>query len=479
MTDLHPENALLGAWEKTRKERGATPAIFATNGSVLRTFDAIEEEARQLASLVAPFSSGSVIAVQIGNSPSWPAVLLSLFRASLIPLPLGRHMEAVERALALSSCRAAGLVIVEHGQLRLERGAEIQMTRTRWDNPVPHLLKLTSGTTSAPRAIRFRADQLLSDCVNICETMGVTRDDLNFGVVPFSHSYGFSNLLTPLLAYGVPLVASDDRMPRAILNDLAATRATVFPGMPVFYQNFVALENVPELPSLRLCISAGAPLAINVAARFTSKFGRKIHTFYGASECGGIAYDSSAHVTYEDGFIGTPMRHVDVKPTDASIPSTITVRSDAVGDGYYPLADLTVLGSGRFVPSDLIRIGERGMYIAGRASEIINVAGRKLNPIEVEKQILQCEGVRQAVVFGIASSLRGEEPVACVVAEPSLEPAALLRFCQAQLSAWQLPKDYWFVDEIPVTERGKISRRTLAELYALHHRAESQRNTSG
>ena len=62
------------------------------------------------------------------------------------------------------------------------------------------LLKLTSGTTAAPRAVRFRSGQLLADCHQICETMGIGEDDLNFGVIPVSHSYGFSNLLTPLIA---------------------------------------------------------------------------------------------------------------------------------------------------------------------------------------------------------------------------------------------------------------------------------------
>src|SRR5207244_2295086 len=83
---------------------------------------------------------------------------------------------------------------------------------------------------------------------------------LNCGVIPISHSYGFSNLLTPLVARGVPMVLSRERMPRAVLIDLARTNTTVFPGMPVFYQAFSEMENIPALPKLRLCISAGAPL---------------------------------------------------------------------------------------------------------------------------------------------------------------------------------------------------------------------------
>jgi len=134
-----------------------------------------------------------------------------------------------------------------------------------WVANQPSLLKLTSGTTALPRAIRFRSEQLLADCENICRTMGISDADLNFGVIPISHSYGFSNLLTPLLARGVSMVLSRDRLPRAVLNDLAQTKATVFPGMPVFYQAFCELDERPHLPNLRLCISAAAPLTAATA----------------------------------------------------------------------------------------------------------------------------------------------------------------------------------------------------------------------
>src|SRR5260370_40914686 len=113
--------------------------------------------------------------------------------------------------------------------------------------------------------------------------MGISDVDLNFGVIPISHSYGFSNLITPLIARGVPMVLSRDRMPRAVLADLGGSNATVFPGMPVFYQAFCEMENAPKLPNLRLCISAGAPLAIAVARQFRQKFILPIHCLYAAA----------------------------------------------------------------------------------------------------------------------------------------------------------------------------------------------------
>jgi acyl-CoA synthetase (AMP-forming)/AMP-acid ligase II len=327
------------------------------------------------------------------------------------------------------------------------------------------LLKLTSGTTAAPRAIRFRSNQLLADCIQICETMGLTEHDLNFAVIPLSHSYGFSNLVTPLLARGIPMVVSRDRLPRAVLDDLARTCATVFPGMPIFYQAFCEMEETPPLPQLRLCISAGAPLPLEIARAFRRKFQRSIHSFYGSSECGGICYDREARLE-EPGFVGKPMNGVKVELLDPESPaSRIRVQSEAAGDGYFPEPEEEKLGDGCFIPDDLLRAEADGFRIVGRVSDVINVAGKKVSPAEVEAVLLHFDGVRAAVVFGRASTLRNEEVTACVVAGKAVRETDLLDFCRGRLSGWQVPKRIFFVEEIPVNERGKISRRELARRF--------------
>lgn len=451
------ENPIVAAWHQTFKRLGSAAAIRGSSGEVLRTFAQIEKESSELEPLFAELPVCSAIGIQIGNSECWPAVLLALFRCGLVPVPVGRHVESTELEGILELCGTAALVTMAAGQLHVERASR---TSIRHDCD---FLKLTSGTTSVPRAVRFRARQLVADCTNICETMGITERDLNFGVIPFSHSYGFSNLLTPLLCRGIPLVATEDRMPRAILHGLATSQATVFPGMPVFYDKLAALESGTALPELRLCISAGAPLPKAVAVAFSKRFGKKIHTFYGSSECGGIGYDASLELHYDDGFAGTPMKNVEITPEDGPENSgKIIVKGAAVADGYFPEEDADVLGNGRFVPGDLICWRERGMFIAGRASDTINIAGRKLNPGEIECRISTFPGVRQVIVFGVPSPLRGEEPVACVAGE-GIDRAALQRFCQQQLSQWQVPRDFWLVEEIPANERGKISRRVLSE----------------
>jgi acyl-CoA synthetase (AMP-forming)/AMP-acid ligase II len=296
--------------------------------------------------------------------------------------------------------------------------------------------------------------------------MGISDADLNFGVIPISHSYGFSNLLTPLIARGVPIVLSRDRLPRAVLADLAGTDATVFAGMPLFYQTFCEMEDAPVPPKLRLCISAGAPLAMAVAQTFRKKFGLPIHSFYGASECGGICYDRDPK-NEEDGFVGQAMAGVAIEMVNPDAEaSRIRVRSAAVGDGYFPESEEAKLGGGLFVPDDLLTKAANGFRIVGRTSDLINVAGKKVNPAEVEAHLLRFSGVRQAVVFGRASTVRNEEVAACVVAAPGVSEIDLLDFCRRELSGWQVPKRIFIVDAIPATERGKISRRELARRFA-------------
>lgn len=459
---MKPKDALLERWEAILARKADAPAIFNAHAEGERTFRQIDQRAHDFESKIDSFGAGSVIAVQIGNHQDWPSILIACLSRRIVVLPLEQSVSEQQRDAALKICRVSG-IIEKAGTIRV-----VETERSNWQGGNPALLKLTSGTTAVPRAIRFRSEQLLADCDQICDTMGITDVDLNFGVIPVSHSYGFSNLLTPLIARGVSLVLSQDRTPRAVLDDLARTNATVFPGMPVLYQAFCEMENVPPLPKLRLCISAGAPLPVATAKKFREKFGLPIHSFYGASECGGICYDREAANDVE-GFVGAPMKDVDLEMVDPNAEaSQVRVRSAAVGDGYFPDVDEEKLGNGVFVPDDLLARHGSGFKIVGRTSDVINVAGKKVNPAEIEERLLRFPGVRQAVAFGrpAGAGLRNEEIAACVVADVDLSENELLEFCRRALSAWQVPKRIFIVDSIPASERGKISRRELARRFS-------------
>ena len=461
---LNSQNPILEAWTATREACRGAPAILDANGKTLRSFAEIEENAQAFSEAFEHMAPSSVVAVQVGNSVLLPSLLLAIWRHHCIPVLLDRSLEGPARESALSICAAAGLLTMPnavgvtddaHFSLEHRPGAPLA--------DGTEFLKLTSGTTSAPRAIRFTAAQLLADCNTVCDTMGIGEGDVNYGVIPWSHSYGFSNLVTPLLCRGIPVVATEDRLPRAILNGLGASGATVFPAVPVFYQKLCDLPRAP-LNRLRLCISAGAPLAAATAGAFRDQYGLKIHGFYGSSECGGIAYDASADEVVE-GCVGKVMQGVRIEHDEAS--GRIEVHSSAVGLGYFPDPEPEILGGGRFVPGDLLRQTKDGFVIAGRVSDFINIAGRKLNPAEVEHVLRACPGVREAIVFGVPHPSRGEEPVACVVGGTSI--AELQAHCARSLMSWQIPRVFWCMESLPVNERGKLSRRMLAELYLKEH----------
>jgi long-chain acyl-CoA synthetase len=461
---MRSEDRLLAAWEETLARKRDAPAIFNVDATVARTFLQIDDEARQFECKLNKFIAGNAIAVQIGNHESWLAVFIACLRRGLVVLPLDRSISEVQRNAAFKTCGVVAAAMTGGREIKLPPAVTPAAT-IHCENP-PSLLKLTSGTTGEPRMIRFRSEQLLADGNQICETMGIEDVDLNFGAIPISHSYGFSNLLTPLIARGVPLVLSRDRTPRALLLDLARTNATVFAGTPAFYQALAEIDDPPKLPRLRLCISAGAPLPIAVARKFQERFKLPIHSFYGASECGGICYDREA-VNEIEGFVGQPMKDVDVVMIDGNAEvSHVRVHSAATGDGYFPQENREKLGNGVFTPDDLLTKTAQGFRLVGRVSDVINVAGKKVHPAEVEAQLRRFAGVREAVAFGRQSTLRNEEVAACVVAEHKVTEGALLEFCRQHLSSWQVPRRIFIVNELPVNERGKISRRELARRFA-------------
>jgi len=460
-------NPLLAAWDENLARRCDLPAILDETGSPARTFEQVEARSRQFAGNLQQLEAGRGIGVQIGNHADWPSIFLACLRRQLVVIPLDQSITEQDRTTALNICRASALITIgppTNGK-RPNDGEPVVTAlsdqNVSWGKHLPCLLKLTSGTTAAPRAIRFRSEQLIADCAQICDTMGITNHDLNFAVIPISHSYGFSNLLTPLIVQGVPMALSSDRLPRAVMHNLHRSGASVFPGMPVFYQAFNEMRDATSLGKVRLCISAGAPLSGAVAKQFRQKFLMGIHSFYGSSECGGICYDHDGNAG-EDGLVGTAMNGVRLEALQPDgVATQIRVHSAAVGDGYFPEPDEEKLGNGMFTPDDLLSETKHGWRIVGRVSDLINVAGKKVNPAEIEAELLTVPGVREAVVFGRESSLRHQEVAACVVATVGLSETELLKICRQRLSGWQVPKRIFLLDQLPVNERGKISRREL------------------
>ncbi len=157
-------------------------------------------------------------------------------------------------------------------------------------------LKWTSATTGHARLIAFTAEQLAADAAQIVAAMGLRPDWPNLGVISLAHSYGFSNLVLPLLLHGIPLILAPSPLPEIIRRAAAQEPAVTLAAVPALWRAWHEAGGVPA--QVRLAISAGAPLPLNLEQAVFAASGIKIHNFYGASECGGIAYDASADAAH-------------------------------------------------------------------------------------------------------------------------------------------------------------------------------------
>jgi long-chain acyl-CoA synthetase len=322
-------------------------------------------------------------------------------------------------------------------------------------------LKMTSGTTAAPRFVAFTAAQLMADAENIGATMGLRPDWPNLGVISLAHSYGFSNLVLPLLLHGIPLILAGAPLPEIVLQAAKIEADLTLAAVPALWRTWQDAEAIPR--NVRLAISAGAPLPVSLEQTVFAGCGLKIHNFYGSSECGGIAYDASSDARLDDSCAGAPMQNVNLAVAENGC---LEVRSQAVGETYWPEAN-PALSGGVFRTNDLAEISYGLVYFRGRAGDQINVAGRKVSPESIEKVLAAHPGVRECVIFGVPSSdaNRGDTIVACVSANTSVSGDILKQFLLAHLPAWQVPREWWLVESLFSSRRGKLSRAEWRKRY--------------
>ena len=313
-------------------------------------------------------------------------------------------------------------------------------------------LKTTSGTTGVARFVAFTPEQLAADAENIVATMGLRVDWPNLGVISMAHSYGFSNLVLPLLLHGVPLILVPTPLPELVRRTAENETAITLAAVPAMWRAWHEVGAIP--PNVRLAISAGAPLPVRLEEAVFKAGGLKIHNFYGSSECGGIAYDDTDAPRSDETCVGAPIKNVSLAVAE---DGCLEVRSRAVAETYWPQPDVN-LADGCFRTSDLAEISGGQVFLRGRAGDQINVAGRKVSPATIERALSKHPQVVECLVFGVPSrdAERTEEIVAVVVSRER-EPV-LRQFVLESLPAWQVPRHWWFVETVQTNPTGKVSR---------------------
>ncbi len=315
-------------------------------------------------------------------------------------------------------------------------------------------LKTSSGSTGERRFIAMTAAQLCADAKNIVATMGLRPEWPNVGAISIAHSYGFSNLVLPLLLHGIPLVLCPSRLPEAFRAASQSFESTTVAGVPALWKIWHDAKVIT--PKIKLAISAGAPLPIDLERSVFETVGIKIHNFYGASECGGICYDRSDKPRTVANDVGAPMDNVSI---DLNELGCLRVRSQAVAIGYWPRPQAAV-SNGVFNTTDRAEIRDGRVLLLGRDTDVINIAGQKIAPDTIEQALLKHPLVSECVVFGVPAgdSARNEAIAAFVAARAPLQAEDLKQFLLKSVPPAQVPRHWRFVPAIADAQRGKISR---------------------
>jgi long-chain acyl-CoA synthetase len=417
-----------------------------------------------------------VVSAAANRPEAVPLLLACLSKhVVLMPVDAGTTRTEIDDLISRFQASAAILPTDEAGPGVVLRGGLqiVRAPRAPSGTALPGgvaMLKLTSGSTGQPKAILTAESHLIRDAERITERMGIAASDAQIAAIPLSHSYGLGNLVLPLLLQGTAMVLRDAFLPQQVAADARLVGARVFPGVPFMFDHLAANAPAGGWPSsLRILISAGARLEIETIGRFRDQFGQAIHSFYGSSETGGIAFNECDDPA-DPGCVGRALDGVTIalRPQDGAPPGSglVHVSSDAVARGYVGEdAAQGAFAGGGFLTGDFGRLDERGrLVLTGRLSSFINVAGRKVRPEEVERTLLAMPGVADACVVAVPDVRRGQRIGACLVARERITVEEIRRFCAARLAPHKVPRAVLLLERLPVNARGKIDRARVEQM---------------
>ncbi|MBL8782897.1 MAG: long-chain fatty acid--CoA ligase [Alphaproteobacteria bacterium] len=427
--------------------------------------DAVGARALELAKMGA--APGGTVAITHGGTAHFFADLFAVWSCGAAAACLDPALTASERQNVIAFCKPV-LVLGENGALTAGTTAPPRKDQSLENTA---LILFTSGTTGAPKgvALPFRAI-LARLALNQYE---IGRETLARALVTLPTHFGhglIGNALTPLTAGGDIVLA-----PRglALAQSLGALidehRITFMSSVPSLWQMALRLSPRPKDKSLNRVHIGSAPLSAALWSRIADWTGCDVVNCYGITETANWIGGASSHDhTPADGLIGRPWGGTaGVKGDDGIIRTQgtgeIVVQTPSLMSGYLDRPDLTaaVMNNGWYATGDLGEVDALGnVRLTGRAKDEINRAGFKIQPAEIDMLLDSHPSVAEACTFGAPDTVSGEIVAAAIrLNAGAKEDAASLRdWCLKRLRREATPERWFFVEEIPKTSRGKVSR---------------------
>lgn len=334
----------------------------------------------------------------------------------------------------------------------------------------------TSGTTGQPKGAELTHANLGGNArAGGQELVESGPDDVIMGCLPLFHVFGLTCGLNGAVLAGACLTLIPRFDGTKALEVIQRDRVTILEGVPTM---FSAMLHAPDregydVSSLRICVSGGSAMPVEVMRSFEDAFGCVILEGYGLSETSPVASFNHLHAERKPGSIGTPiagveMRLVDDEGNDVAPGEVgeIAIRGPNVMRGYWRRPEETskAIPDGWFRTGDLARQDDDGyFFIVDRKKEMIIRGGYNVYPREIEEALYEHPAVAEVACIGLAHPELGEEVAAAVALKPGAHAEAdeLRDFVKERVAAYKYPRHLWLVDSLPKGPTGKILRRAV------------------
>lgn len=345
------------------------------------------------------------------------------------------------------------------------------------------LFQYTGGTTGVPKAAMLTHRNLVANTFQAAAWLPDKQrgGDRIMCALPFFHIYGMTiGMLMSVVLASTMIILPNPRPIEQVMRVIQRERATIFPGVPAMY---IAIINHPsvatyDLTSARYCLSAAAPLPMEVQERFGRLTRGRLVEGYGMTETAPLTHANPMYGLRKSGSIGIPVpdteaRLIDLEtgmplPSGVAQAGELAIRGPQVMKGYWNRAEDTadcLSADGWLRTGDICTIDDDGyFYIVDRKKDMIIASGYKILPREVEEVLFAHPAVQEAAVVGVPDPYRGETVKAFIVAKAGAHPteAELIAHCRTSLAPYKVPRLFEFRSELPKTTIGKVLRRVLA-----------------
>lgn len=484
----------------TESARHAPDAAAVRLGDAALTYAELDERSARLATLLCEkgMGRGDRVGVMLPNVLEFPVAYYGVLRAGGMVVPMNVLLKRREIAFYLEDAGAklllawqgfceeardgaadagAELIEVEPAAFaELISGYEPTPDLADTDEEDTAVILYTSGTTGKPKGAELTHSNLSRNSdIAARTTCVIAPGDIVLGALPLFHSFGQTVSMNASLRVGATLTLLPKFEPGEALEIMQRDRVTHFYGVPTMYG---ALLHHPDRESydtsaLRLCITGGASMPVEVLRGFEEAFGCEVLEGYGLSETSPVASSNHPGRPRKPGSIGTPLEEVEMKVVDEDdneVPQgevgEIVIRGHNIMKGYWqrPEATAEAMRGGWFHSGDMAKVDEDGyFYIVDRKKDLIIRGGYNVYPREVEEVLYEHPKIREAAVIGIPHDQWGEEIGAAVVCHEGeeLTPEEVSRYVKDRIAAYKYPRIVWFLDDLPKGPTGKILKREI------------------